>query len=448
MRRNAIAVAVVFGIALFVRLTVIAQLLDEPLFRSPQLDGLEYLNWGSRIALGDFAWPADPIHGPGYPLFVGLVLAIARTLSALHVLQAVLGSIAAVLLMVAAARMYGAVAGIAAGIFYAICAPLVLIEVSFLAESILMPALVAALFTGARRPVASGLLLGFATIVRPTAAILVPLFGWLIARDRGSRVIAFLIAAAIPIVPVLVLNTTTGGSPAIQRAGGMNFYIGNSPLHDGTGWARPGGDWDLMRGTAWRAGVRGAASEDRYFLTHAIREIGSDPLAWLRLLGSKAIWLTQDEEIRDTHSFHFFAASSSLLRALPGYGIFFALACAGFFIAAREKGLSPLLTGYTLLIALTVIGLIAGSRYRAPIVPALIIYGALAVAWMAGKTAQRDRRALIAPASIFVVALALSQIRTHAPSHDFAEETAMSALALRAEGNLPAAQAMAQRAVS
>ena len=449
MRRNAIAVAVVFGIALFVRLTVIAQLQDEPLFRSPQLDGLEYLNWGSRMARGDFSWPADPIHGPGYPLLIAVGLAVTRTLAALHFLQALAGSVAAALLMLTASRLYGRLAGITAGIFYAICAPLVLIEVSFIAESVLVPLLVAALFTGTHRPIASGLLLGFATIVRPTAAILIPLFGWMIARERGRRVVPFLIAAAIPITPVVVLNTLTpGGAPAIQRAGGMNFYVGNTPRHDGTAWARPGGEWDSMRGMAWRAGVRSGSSEDRYFLAEAGREIGADPVAWLRLVASKATWLMQNDEIRDTHSFHFFAASSSMLAALPGYGVFIAFAAAGIYIATRERIHSPLILGTMLLAAITVVGLVVGTRYRTPVIPPLLIYGGLAFVWTAAKAAQRKHREIAAPAAVFLIVFALSHVRTHAPSHDFAEETALTALALRAEGDLSAARAAAQQAVA
>lgn len=444
MRRDLLLGAAVFLLALAVRLAVIAQLQDEPLFRSPQLDGLEYLNWATRIAQGDFTWPEEPIHGPGYPFFVAAILAVTRSLEAVHVAQAIAGAAAAVLVFAIARDLYGSLAAASAGVLHAVCAPLVFLEVSFIAEGLLIALLVGALWTAPRSPAASGLLLGLAIIVRPTAAALVPLF----LRPSG-RTVLFVVALALPVVPVVVTNATRPDKAAgVQTSGGMNVYIGNSPLHDGTAWARPGGAWDSLRGMPWRAGVRGAANEDRYFLAQTVREISADPLAFARLVASKALWLTQDEELRDTHSLHFFAASSALLRALPGYGLVFALGITGLVLAIVERRQSTLVTGCLVLMALTVIALVAGTRYRAPVLPALFIYGGAAVAWLSARASRKDYRAVAGAAALFFALLAATSVRTHPPSHDASEELALTALALRAEGRIEAAAETARRAVA
>ncbi|HUP47344.1 MAG TPA: tetratricopeptide repeat protein [Thermoanaerobaculia bacterium] len=462
-RGERIVAAGVFYVALVLRLFVLAQLQDEPLFRTPQLDSLEYAEWGMRLAAGDFSWPAAPIHGPGYPMLIGAVLAVTGSLTAVRVVQAILGSLAALLLFATARRFYGPLAGAAAGLLHAVCAPLILIDVSILAESLLVFLLTLVLWLTARlsrgefrRPallrIVTGLLLGFAIVVRPTAIALVPLVAWFALRGaprRGMALLHFTLAVAYPVVPVVIHNYATPDQVvAVQSSGGMNFYIGNSPLHDGTAWARPGGEWDTLRGTAWRAGVTGAAAEDRFFLRLTLREIGEHPLGWLRLVGSKALWLIQNEEVRDSHSFHFFAASSPLLRRLPRFGVVFALAVCGIAVAARARRMSWLLTGYALIIAATAIGLVAGFRYRVPIMPPLFIYAGAAVAFISGAAAQRRWRSVGGVALLFIFLLILSNVRRHEASHEFSEETAMTALALRKEGRPAEAAEAARRAIA
>jgi tetratricopeptide (TPR) repeat protein len=420
----------IFLLALLLRLGVIVQLQDEPLYRTPQLDSLEYVEWGSQLASGDFTWPVAPIHGPGYPFFIGAVLAITRSLLGVAIVQAFLGSVAAALTYSIGRRLFGSTAGVAAGVLHATYAPLMLVDVSILGEALLVSLLTATLWIIVAQPrhapVIAGLILGLAIVVRPTAAVMLPLFAFFF----GRRWWVFVATAIVPVVPVIILGGT------IQTSGGMNFYIGNSPLRDGTAWARPGGEWDAMRGMAWRAGVTGATAEDRFYIRQTLNEIGADPAAYLRTLASKAMWFISDEEVRDSHSFHFFAARSSLLRWLPRFGIVFALAVCG--IVSRR---SPLLLGYTLILALTVVLLVAGFRYRMPIMPALFLF---AGAGLATAIADRSRRPLLA--ALFVAAIIIANLREHPSSHEFSEELTMTALAVKNEGQLDAAVGIAQRA--
>ena len=467
------AAAVTFVVALALRLIAISQLQDEPLFTTPQLDALEYVGWGAKLAQGDFSWPPAPIHAPGYSFFIGGVLAATKSLLAVRIAQAILGSVAAVLVMSIAGRLFGRVAGIAAGLLHAAYAPLILIDISILAEGLLVFLLTGALWIVVKaslgdfvRPLlpiaAAGLLLGCAVVVRPTAAILVPLFAWFATRAMPKRALTlavFVAAVAYPVIPVLIQNRGTADPiSGIQASGGMNFYIGNSPLHDGTAWARPGGKWDEMRGMAWRNGVRGAAAEDSFYVRQTLQEIRERPAAFAGLLASKALWLIQNEEIRDSHSFHFFAASSALLRWLPRFGVVFALALCGV-LAMRDvsparppaphRGNSVwLIGGYAILMAGTVVLLVTGSRYRIPMMPAVLVWAGAGVAYAIEVLRTKRHRAAASLAVVFVAGIFASHLRTHPESHDFSEETAMTAIALGNEGNTLAALEMARRAVS
>ena len=460
------AVVLVFLLALSLRLIVLFQLQESPLFRTPQLDALEYFQWGSQLARGNFSWPAAPIHGPGYPLLLGAILAFTNSLIGVGVVQAIAGSLCAVLVMGIGVRMFGAMAGFVAGLLHATYAPLLFVDVSIIAEGLFVLLLTLGMWLTLKtmrdelpRPLvtvaALGLVLGLAVIVRPTAAAVAPLFAFFTLRAiRQRRAAAWLLIAgafAVPVVPVLILNgITSPGLVAVQTSGGMNFYIGNSPQHDGTAWARPGGSWDELRGAAWRNGVRGAAAEDRYYFRAALSEIGEDPASFLRLLGAKLLWLVQNEEVRDSHSFHFFAEMSPPLRWLPRFGVVFALAIAG--AAAAWRGMRPrgfwLAAGYALIMGTTVVGLVAGLRYRIPIMPALFLFAGAAMSFAITTLRSRQWNRVLLLSLLFLGGLLVAHVREHPASHDFSEEMTMTALALKNEGQLDSAVEAARRAMT
>src|SRR3954462_1461945 len=124
--------AFIFSVALAVRLIISKQLFALPLYRTPQLDSQEYLGWAQRLAEGTFFWPSPPPHGPGYPLFLALLLRLSIPI---WIAQSVLGALTSVFVAIWTARTFGRAAGIAAGVLLAIYGPLVWIDGSLFAES-------------------------------------------------------------------------------------------------------------------------------------------------------------------------------------------------------------------------------------------------------------------------------------------------------------------------
>ncbi len=453
--------AVVFAAALSLRVGLVFQLQGTALFRTPELDSIEYFNWAHQIASGDFSWPAAPSHGPGYPLFLGALLFVTRgSLFAVHLLQAVAGSVTPVLVAAITnaclndENREGSLrhAGLLAGLFAALYGPLALVDVSILAEGLFVLLLSASLLAAlevrrSSRPLTmmffAGTALGLAIVTRPTAAILVPLYTFFLWRHASrAAVLIFALSIAYPVLPVFAHNwSTTGDLLAIQSGGGMNVYIGNSPRHDGTAWARPGGTWDWLRGEPWRAGVRGAAAEDQYYIGKTIEEIRETPNRFLSLLGRKLIWLTQNEEIRDSHSFDFFRQRASLLRVALRFSLLLPFAIFGMWIWRRPaSGAFRLVVAYLVAMSITAVALVVGMRYRLPVLPALFVFAGVGAASIAG------RRRIMQFTIVFVVVFSLTRVWHHAPTHDLAEEWAMEGIALGKEHRVAEAMAAFRRA--
>lgn len=439
--------AAVFAAALLVRLGVGAQLAGEPLFRSPQLDSLEYLVWAQRIAAGELLWPVPPPHGLGYPVFLGGLLALLDgSLAAVRVAQSLLGAGSCVLAAALAGRAFGRPAGIAAGLLLALYGPLVWIDVSLLGEGLLVFLLLLATWTAtagrARAPVlsalAAGAVLAAAFLVRPTAAALLPaLLAAMVAgrlRERrawmaaGLLVLSFVLVAA-PVV--WKISQTNGTFIPVQGHGGYAFYIGNHPDGDGLPSPRLGRGWELLVSEAARAGLSDPAAQDRYYLDKALAAMRRRPLESLGLFASKALWLVQAAEVRDSHSYEFFRSRSALLRTLPGFGLLFPLAVCGLGAAVFRRRLPPpaLLLALAGLAGLTILTMV-GSRYRIPLVPFLAVFAGhgLVAAWMAGRA--RRLRELGVLAGLFLAAAALAHVRSYPPSRNFAEEWALSGRSL------------------
>jgi cytochrome c-type biogenesis protein CcmH/NrfG len=447
-------------------LIVAAQLWDLPLVRTPKLDSGEYLAWARRMASGDFTWPVVSPHAPGYPLFLAALLSIGSgSLKVVIAAQAIVGASTAALVAATARRSFGPRAGWIAGFAYALFGPAVYIDTAIVSEVLLVFLLTLALWAMSRpgpsgpgsrrvqtagpalRAGLAGAALGAAILVRPTAI----LFAVALAIAAGRRrLIPLIAAAAIVLAPALVKSYATSGSVTLQGYGGLNVYIGNSPLHSGRPEFRLGRGWDALNSEASRSGVADAAAQDRYYVTRTLHEIGAYPAGYARLLASKLLWLVQSEEVRDSHSFYFFAEQSPVLRVLPRWDLLFAFACVGALTmtlrrSARRQPSDTLpssdgaLAWYLLAGTASVVFLVVGTRYRMPLVPALAIAAGAGLDAVATAAAARRTREIIAAVSVGVVAFLASHVRSDPYNHNLAEEWAFTGSSLITEHDLPAA---------
>lgn len=446
-RQPAWAFAAVFLVAVALRMIVAVQIGNLPINRTPHFDALEYRQWASRLAAGDFSWPIPPPHGPGYPFFLGLLLHLTGNSATVALaFQALLGAGTCVLVALAGAKLFGRTAGLVAGFLLALYAPLIWTDVSTVAEGLLLFLLSSALFAAVReRSATSGLLAGIATIVRPTALVVVPVLLF-VGKSRRAR-LGLLGACAIPIVIVTAMNwVATRSLIPVQGYSGFNFYLGNSPLRDGLPSARPGGDWERLEPEAARQLIPTPQDQDRYFARKAFAEIGQRPLAFIRLLAMKSVRLLQDTEIRDSHSFYFFRSRSLVLRVLPAFTLLFALAACGVAsMSWRDRGWQMAMA-LVALFGLTCVALVVGSRYRMPMIIGLALLAGAGGARVIDLVRARSWPVLARFALIAIVAAGATRILLHSPSYNTAEESALSAQSLLKEGDTGAAEKEARTA--
>jgi tetratricopeptide (TPR) repeat protein len=428
---------------------------DLPISRTPQLDSAAYVSWARALVADPGFWPAYPEHAPGYPVLMAAILGVSGgSLMAVRIAQATLGAIGCVLTARVAARTLTPAAFLPAGLLQAAYAPLIYLDTAILAEGpfvfLLVWSLDRATAAGDSRKhwLITGVILGVATIVRPTAIVLIPAYAiarWRIERKQvAALAVALAGGAAIVIAPFVIQNWRVTGVPLVQAYGGMNFYLGNRPSGNGMASARLGGDWDALEGQASRAGTS-RNDQDGYYVTQTFNEIAAEPAAYLRLLGSKAVWAFQDEELRDTHSYYFFAGVMPWLRWLPSFGVTVALAAAGVAAAAtRER---QWLFAYFAAMLPTVVLLVVGTRYRIVLAPPLLALAGAGLAAVIAFAKSRDYRRAGGLAALVLVVWGLSEWRRDA-ARNFAEEWAFTGLSLLQEGKFEDAERAYREAIS
>lgn len=453
-RGRAVQAAAIFLAALALRLMAVQALGDLPISRTPQLDSAAYLAWARALLEHILYWPPYPEHAPGYPLFMAGILALGGSLTTVRVVQALLGAIGCVLTARIASRTLTPKAFLPAGLLQAAYGPLIYIDSSLLAESLFVFLLILALdlATSAetrRRWLICGIVLGAAIVVRPTALVVVAAFAIVMALRMKRRValrfaVSLAAGAAVVVAPIVLQNWRVTGVPMVQAYGGMNVYLGNRPSGDGAARARLGGEWDRLEGEASRTGTT-RNDQDAYYLRRTLEEISAQPAAYTRLLGIKLMWTLQDEELRDTHSYYFFREALPMLRWLPSFGFVLALAAAGM-LTARDPRRRWLYAYIAAMLATTVF-LVVGTRYRMPLVPALVAFAGAGIANTFDHLRARDWHRGGPLLAAVVVVFTLSQSRTDAASRNLAEEWAFTGLSLLQENRIEEAEAAYRHAI-
>jgi tetratricopeptide (TPR) repeat protein len=460
--RKGLWLLAIFAFGLLLRLIVLHRLLDLPLHRTPQLDSLEYLIRAEQIRLGNLTVPDNPAHGPGYPFFAAGVLSLFEgSLTALGVAQSLLGAALCVLVAGLVWRWFGRQAGILAGLLLAVNGPVILIGTSILAEGLLLFLLILSLWIfesgelSPARAAVAGALIGLAGLVRPTALAVLPLVAALAFRRGGSRRSGWVAAgtltaaALLMVLPVVAASwRKTGSLFLIQGNGGLSFYLGNSPWGRGVASGRLGGSWDAVAGEAVRVGLTRPADQDRYYTAKALKEIYASPGAYARLLGKKILLTFQDEEVRDSHSYYFFVDRIPLLRWLPGFGLVFSLASCGVVIAVRNRRLPPLAIGCFALFSATCAGLVVGTRYRMPLVPFVVVFGALGASGLIAATRLRNWREALILCAVLALALGFTHTLRDGASRNLAEEWYFTGNSLIDERDLAGAADAYERALA
>jgi len=402
----------ILAVALAVRVAHFIAVHDQPFFAQLAMDSQEYDRWAQEIAGGQWIGTEVFFQAPLYPyLLAAVYTVVGHRLDAIYLLQIAI----AILGILAIHRATRAMADerlalIAAGLA-AIYGPFLFHDVQILKESLAVAVTAALLFALAvagttRQWLGAGLLLGVLALLRENALLLVPLLlplAWRQAAGRrvlATRSLAFLAGMALVLAPVAVRNGLVGGAwlPTTYQ-GGVNFYIGNNPSADGTYRPIvPGKQTPTLerreptRVAEQELGRKLAPGEVSSFWLHralrfAFDRPGSFARLQLRKLGRFFLWYEQPDAVD-----YYWVRGISPVYRLPliEFSTLSVLAVAGLWLSRRElRRFLPCLlfaVGWTA----TTVAFFIFSRYRLPLVPAILPLAAIPVA--GAWDAWRDRK--------------------------------------------------------
>lgn len=393
----------VFVLALLARAVNYDALSDGFFLKYPTLAGMYVVGQGEAAR----PFTASPLY-----LFywIGVAQFLGGSVDAGRVLQIIIGSANCALIAILGKRLFTAAAGLLAGLGSAVYLPFIVHDGSFVSATVVVFLNLCCLLLlerarwGSMLPLlAGGLVLGVSACARPNALILAPFLGWWALRSRprsdGERPRSRLPAAAafglLVIVPPSLISArnywVSGDFVPVMSDGGIVFYLGNNELDTGLMYHWPRyeelflvlpGEVDPTHRVAHEIAEREMGrplkvSEASSFWTgQALSFIRERPLQWLGLVARKVAYTWTGYEAHDV------ALSFDKEDAIRGrfpwlnFAVVGSLGLVGAFWFRRRFG--ELLPVYGLLFTYTLTGALftVVSRYRIPMVPALM--------WLAG----------------------------------------------------------------
>lgn len=388
----------VFVLALAVRVAYVFELDGSPLFVHPAVDAKTYTHHAERLAAGNWLGVGEgPFWQPPlYPYFLGVVKVLAGEsfFYAVRLGQALLGALVCALSWWIGRALFNPAVGFMAGLGAALGGPLIFFDGELLpaclATFVNLLALVVLLRVW-RRPsrwgfLGTGVAFGVGALAVPTVlafAVAVPIVLLWVAPRRLGWAGAFVLGVLLAIAPVAWRNWAIGGDGVgISYNAGINLYIGNNPDYAATVAIRPGWEWDDLVTQPARAGIERPSAKSAYFAERAWGYIRETPMAWLGLMGYKLGAFWHGDERGRNQPIYFWRAYSKVLSAtlwkagiaFP-FGLVAPLALWGMLLSVRRIGPTwPLL--YVLSYCLGVIAFFVAARYRAPVLPVLMVFAA------------------------------------------------------------------------
>jgi tetratricopeptide (TPR) repeat protein len=446
------SLAIIFVLALGLRVAHLAQIREIGFLRHPTSDGLIYHQRAREIAAGDWLGSADFVHAPGYAYLLGLIYTVAGDGPwGPRIAQALGGAAACVLLALAARRLFDDRGALLAGVLLAIYPPAIFFDGILQKASLTLLLCTAMLWLAVRaamqpawfRWLAAGIALGLLCLTRQNALVLVPLLALWAALSSGDRgtlhtsprranrraidAVVVLVAALATLAPWAARNRVVTGSWTLTTPNlGQNFAMGNHPDATGTYLPQRRGYGSAEREQrAWTRAAEKAlgrrlspAEVSDYYRDAALTWIRDNPGAWLQLTLRKTLMTWGAYEAPDTEDYYLYLTRASLLRFLDTiwhFGVLAPLAAMGILLTRdRWRRLWPLY-GWLLLNTLAVAAFVVFARYRLPLVPVCVMFAAAGISSAARALGERRLRSLAIPVATAVVIAAASNWPIHHP---------------------------------
>jgi tetratricopeptide (TPR) repeat protein len=416
--------AAIFGMALALRLVLLAETSESPYAQTLLLDAAEYQHLARGLLEGTWSDAAEQtyVHGILYPVMWAAIEACGGGVTTLLLLQAILGAATCVLIFAAARHLLAPAAAILCGILTGVYWPLLLFGAQPLATTLVV-FLVAGLLAWLSRPstttwhslVGSGLLLALLGATRANTLLLIPVVAWWSvtrsqAAGRSSRTTLLWLSAGIGIglAPFMAHNIMTQGTP-LPFEGAWSLHMGNNPAADGTPYARLGIDWQRLESIGYRDGWQATpAQRGQIYLVKAAEFWAEQPLPALQLTYQKLRLFWNVFEVPVSVDLAWFDEHTTLGRILPvTFGLLAPLALLGMVLNLRRWRSWSLAYGGVFAFLLSGLLFTVCARYRMPAVPFLLLFAADAMHRLTDSLRTGNRRSLTRHGAVLLAAAAL-----------------------------------------
>jgi tetratricopeptide (TPR) repeat protein len=443
-RRGIWILAGVLFLGFILRVFYLIEIVDNPDFASPTIDPSYHDYWARGLVTGDWIVPSgeeDPqvfrhpfYRPPGYPYFLSLIYRIRMDYLAPRIANMIIGLASSLLAFFLGRRWWGRAAGLVFAALMATYWAFIYFEGELVGEpatvflGLWLLLVISRLAEKATflRCLLGGLILGLYALFRPNVLLFLPFLAlWLLwvlrRRERASlwwkTAPGLVLGTVIMLVPPTIRNLAVSGElvPLTTNLG-VSLAVANNEVTDGTIHIIPGiedlgtpFDWPRIVRRLERISGRDLTHREAssYLVDQALDYIRENPGGFLGLLGKKTLFFWGPREIGNLKEIYFARKYSPVLSSIPlNFPLVLALSLVGFFLLFLEnRKVSPadtprrrrwevtvLLIVFTGSYFFSMLPFAAAARYRVPVIPFLLCFGAYAISALGGKFARREWR--------------------------------------------------------
>ncbi len=354
----------------------------------PTIDEKADIERAGMILAG--TWPSKPFYqAPLYPFFLaGVEKLYGKNPDTSRYIQFMLCAAVAAMVFVLGRSLHSYPAGLIAGLLIALYKPLIFYSRLHLKTTLavfLVTACLTLYISGRRRDsaarlIGAALLLGIGCLARGNLLPFIPILGFWLLYQPGSRerrlvlTGSFIIAAAMPIAPVTWFNYHTDSLVLTTWQAGGVFYSGNHRGNVRGGYARP----PFVRpgkqetnGAGWRKEAERRTQEpmtarqvSSYWMRNGLAELVSQPTRGIRHIGRKILLFWNHYEMPSNVDLQFMERLDPFLSwPLPSFGWLALLGPAALLALWRVPHARPLFA-YTVVSWLLISAFFINGRYR------------------------------------------------------------------------------------
>lgn len=373
---------------------------ENPTFKTPIIDSMEYIHSAKRILNSGLASAGLYYHSPLYTWFLASIFSFfVEDFVIIRAFQILLNVLNCFLIYRIGEYLFSRTTAVVAALIWSLYGPIIFYTIEILNVALILTLYMAAIYSlmwteekkrGAYW-LAPGLIIGFAAITRPDILpFSLIVIGWVIfkKRGRGGFIPFFISGILIPITFVGIVNYKAGGGFLLLPANsGINFYIGNNEDYQKTIGIRPGLMWDrlIKMPLAEETDIDwNDPGQKRFYYKKAFQFIYEKPVVYLRCLLYKIRTLVNGYELPETLDLYTYREYSPILSLLIWqagpfffpYALLFPSSVCGFLSIRRTWEKYWVLWAFLIAVIPSLLIYWNGSRYRISIVPILILFAA------------------------------------------------------------------------